>query len=247
MDDRRQTTISSEDAMIGEALMRVSDTIEAERLTKSLDYQEKLRSRANIRLIIAIICLCVAVGALLIGGFLLNVLIKYEDPILDSVVPYIKSTLNGKNVRNMAFTETMTYLPAVVGMGVRVMQDVVRIMDNVSSIDLNVVINALAGLLGNASGMVTDMRGAIGLIAGATGSSIGQVGTSVANAVTDLTSNGAIGAAQRGLVDVINNIDHQAIGQSVTESAQAVVGLPGQIVNAILDLFGGGTTPPPVA
>lgn len=244
MDDRRQTTISSEDAMIGEALMRVSETIEAERLTKSLDYQEKLRSRANIRLIIAIICLCVAVGALLIGGFLLSVLVKYEDPILDTVVPYLKSTLNGKNVRQMALTETMTYLPAVVGMGVRVLEDVVRIMDNISSIDLNVVINALAGLLGNASGMVSDMRGAIGLIAGATGSSIGQVGSSVANAITGLTTNGAVGAAQRGLVDVINNIDRQAIGQSVTESVQAIVGIPGEILKAITSVFGG--TPPAV-
>ena len=48
MDDRRRT-ISSEESMIGEALMRVSNTLEAQRLTKSLDYQEKLRSRSNIR------------------------------------------------------------------------------------------------------------------------------------------------------------------------------------------------------
>lgn len=39
MDDRRRT-ISSEEQMIGEALMRVSNTLEAQRLTKSLDYQE---------------------------------------------------------------------------------------------------------------------------------------------------------------------------------------------------------------
>ncbi|MBQ1550171.1 MAG: hypothetical protein IIZ65_07095, partial [Clostridia bacterium] len=60
--------------MIGEALMRVSNTLEAQRLTKSLDYQEKLRSRSNIRLILAIIALVLAGGMLIIGGFLLFVL-----------------------------------------------------------------------------------------------------------------------------------------------------------------------------
>ena len=57
MDDRRRT-ISSEESMIGEALMRVSNTLEAQRLTKSLDYQEKLRSRSNIRLISLAVSFC---------------------------------------------------------------------------------------------------------------------------------------------------------------------------------------------
>lgn len=96
MDDRRRT-ISSEENMIGEALMRVSNTLEAERLTKSLDYQEKLRSRSNIRLIIAVVCLIIAIVMMIIGGTLLVVLVKYEDPVLDTLVPFLKSFFNGIN------------------------------------------------------------------------------------------------------------------------------------------------------
>ena len=64
MDDRRRP-ISPREPVMGEALLRVSNTLEAQRLTKSLDYQEKLRSRANIRMIISIICLCIALGCLI--------------------------------------------------------------------------------------------------------------------------------------------------------------------------------------
>ncbi|MBQ3051984.1 MAG: hypothetical protein IJC96_08855, partial [Clostridia bacterium] len=110
MDDRRRT-ISSEESMIGEALMRVSNTLEAQRLTKSLDYQEKLRSRSNIRLILAIIALVLAGGMLIIGGFLLFVLLKYQDPILDTLVPFLKNFFGGLNTMFAALTETTTYLP----------------------------------------------------------------------------------------------------------------------------------------
>jgi len=84
--------------MVGEALMRISNTMEAERLTKSLDYQEKLRSRANIRLIIGIICMFIAFMLLLLSGMLLFILLRYEDPILDVWVPLIKAILHGMNV-----------------------------------------------------------------------------------------------------------------------------------------------------
>ena len=76
MDDRRRT-ISSEESMIGEALMRVSNTLEAQRLTKSLDYQEKLRSRSNIRLILAIIALVLAGGML---TYFLSTRIRFSTP-----------------------------------------------------------------------------------------------------------------------------------------------------------------------
>ncbi|MEG0978588.1 MAG: hypothetical protein RSE39_00975, partial [Oscillospiraceae bacterium] len=65
MDDRRRT-ISSEE-QIGEALMRVSNTLEAQRLTKSLEYQEKLRRRTVFRMVISII-LAITLFMLLIVG-----------------------------------------------------------------------------------------------------------------------------------------------------------------------------------
>ena len=108
MDDRRRT-ISSGDAMIGEALMRISNTMEAERLTKSLDYQEKLRSRSNIRLIIGIICIFIAFMMLLMSGGLLYVFIKYQDPILDAWVPLVRSIINGLNVAIQASIMKSTY------------------------------------------------------------------------------------------------------------------------------------------
>ena len=68
MDDRRRT-ISSEE-QIGEALMRVSNTLEAQRLTKSLEYQEKLRRRTAFRMVLSIILAIVMVASLVVGGLL---------------------------------------------------------------------------------------------------------------------------------------------------------------------------------
>lgn len=207
MDDRRRP-ISPREPVMGEALLRVSNTLEAQRLTKSLDYQEKLRSRANIRMIISIICLCIALGCLIVGGFLLTVLIKYEDPIIDSVVPYIKSSMNASNVKNMAKMEAATYKPYMTELKVRMAeQKLAKAQAAAQGIDFSAVIDGLTGLLGNASGMVTDLRGAIGTVASSAGGAIGEVGNSVSTAIGDFTQNAneAIGSVVGGLGNAVSD------------------------------------------
>lgn len=216
MDERRRP-ISPREPVMGEALLRVSNTLEAQRLTKSLDYQEKLRSRANIRMIISIICLCIALGCLIVGGFLLTVLIKYEDPILDSVVPYIKSSMNASNVKNMAKMEAATYKPYMTELKVRMAeQKLAKAQAAAQGVDFSAVIEALKGLLGNASGMVTDLRGAIGTVASSAGGAIGEVGNSVSVAIGDFTQN-----ANEAISSVVGGIGNGVSNSTADAAAQA--------------------------
>lgn len=156
MDERRRT-ISSEDSMVGEALLRVSNTLEAQRLTKSLDYQEKLRTRSNIRLILAIICMVLAAGLLIVGIVTLIVLLRYADPVLDTVVPFLKNVLGGVNTMFESLTETVTYLPVLTEQITRLMEDVIKMLDGLSAADI-------AGMLGYVTDTLGTVLGGLGNI-----------------------------------------------------------------------------------
>lgn len=158
MDDRRRT-ISSEEQMIGEALMRVSNTLEAQRLTKSLDYQEKLRSRSNIRLIIAIICLFVAMTTMIISGALLVVLWRYADPVLDTVVPFLKRVFGDFGTIWSGLVESLTYVPVMVEQLTRLLEQVIVMLEGINQIDLAGMMRYLTSMLGTMSGMLADLRG----------------------------------------------------------------------------------------
>lgn len=160
MDDRRRT-ISSEEQMIGEALMRVSNTLEAQRLTKSLDYQEKLRTRSNIRLIIAIICLFVAMMMMVISGVLLFVLWRYADPVLDTVVPFLKGMLGDFGIIWDGLVESLTYVPVMVEQLTRLLENVIVMLEGINQIDLAGMMKYLTAMLGAMSGMVVDLAGAV--------------------------------------------------------------------------------------
>lgn len=156
MDERRRT-ISSEDSMVGEALLRVSNTLEAQRLTKSLDYQEKLRTRSNIRLILAIICMVLAAGLLIVGVVTLIVLLRYADPVLDTVVPFLKNVLGGVNTMFESLTETVTYLPVLTEQITRLMEDVIKMLDGLSATDI-------AGMLGYVTDTLGTVLGGLGKV-----------------------------------------------------------------------------------
>lgn len=161
MDDRRRT-ISSEEQMIGEALMRVSNTLEAQRLTKSLDYQEKLRARSNIRLIIAIIALFVAMMMMVISGLLLFVLWRYADPVLDTVVPFLKRMFGDFDIIWSGLVESLTYVPVMVEQLTRLLENVIVMLEGINQIDLAGMMRYLTSMLGTLSGMLSDVRGALG-------------------------------------------------------------------------------------
>ena len=212
MDDRRRT-ISSEESMIGEALMRVSNTLEAQRLTKSLDYQEKLRSRSNIRLILAIIALVLAGGMLIIGGFLLYVLLKYQDPILDTVVPFLKNFFGGLNTMFAALTETTTYLPVLTEQLTRMMELLLGVLNGLSGLDLGELMGYLTTMLGSATSMVSDLAV---IVHGLT-----PLGDTVNGLLTDINAGG-IGLGID--MNVVSQMTSQAIG-SVAKLADASAAL----------------------
>lgn len=221
MDDRRRT-ISSEESMIGEALMRVSNTLEAQRLTKSLDYQEKLRSRSNIRLILAIIALVLAGGMLIIGGFLLYVLLKYQDPILDTVVPFLKNFFGGLNTMFAALTETTTYLPVLTEQLTRMMELLLGVLNGLSGLDLGELMGYLSTILGSATGMVVDLAGIVHGMA--------PLGDTMNGLLTDI-NNGGIGSVVNDVfsgmgidMNVVSQMTSQAIG-SVAKLADASAAL----------------------
>lgn len=209
MDDRRRT-ISSEESMIGEALMRVSNTLEAQRLTKSLDYQEKLRTRSNIRLIIAIICMCLAFGLLVVSGLLLFLLWKYQNPIMDVVLPFLKNLLNGLGITMNALTETTTYLPLLMADMVKMMDQMVNMM---GSIDLSGLLGSLDGLLGGGidgllSGMGVDMGTISGMVSQTIGSvaDIADAGAKIADATVDPDTVDAVAGVITDLNKTVQDI-----------------------------------------
>ena len=167
MDERRRT-ISSEDSMVGEALLRVSNTLEAERLTKSLDYQEKLRTRSNVRLILAIICLVLAGGMLIVGVVTLICLLRYADPVLDVVVPFLKNLLGGLNTMFESLTETVTYLPVLTEQITRLMEDVLKMLDGLTSADIAGMLGYVTDTLGTVLGGLGsfDLGGSLNTVAG---------------------------------------------------------------------------------
>ena len=218
MDDRRRT-ISSEENMIGEALMRVSNTLEAERLTKSLDYQEKLRSRSNIRLIIAVVCLIIAIVMMIIGGTLLVVLVKYEDPVLDTLVPFLKSFFNGINTIFQSAVESSTYLPALTRLGTEALGSLVTTLQSLNNIDLSQTMQYLTDILGTTNGLLTELTGGLGTLNSSVASLMGDLGPSLSRMMNGgLVSDISNGISSAGKSLGINGKDIANINSNLVSS-----------------------------
>lgn len=150
MDDRRRT-ISSEE-QIGEALMRVSNTLEAQRLTKSLEYQEKLRRRTAFRMVLSIVLAIIMVASLVVGGLLLFVLWKYLDPILTKFLPFLEMMLGDIGIIWRALVESSTYLPVFLEKSMLLMDEFIIMMRNMNALPLG-------GLLGNLNNLLATTNG----------------------------------------------------------------------------------------
>lgn len=234
MDDRRRT-ISSEESMIGEALMRVSNTLEAQRLTKSLDYQEKLRSRSNIRLILAIICLVLAAGMLIVGGLLLAVLIKYEDPVLDTVVPFLKNLFTGMDTMFAAMVETTTYLPVLMSQMTQMLDILVGVMNSLSSIDLSSMLGYLETAMGSMFGMLEDLPGMLSNLN--LGDILGSMGIDM-DTLASITSDslGSLAKITGALAQVTDaTVTEENVGV-ITDIANDGISTVGSVAGAIGDL-----------
>mgnify|MGYP003292588108 CR=1 FL=1 len=240
MDERRRT-ISSEEQMIGEALMRVSNTLEAQRLTKSLDYQEKLRSRSNIRLIIAIICLFVAMMMMVISGALLFVLWRYADPVLDTVMPFLKGMMGDFGVIWDGLVETLSYVPVMVEQLTRLLEQVIIMLEGINSIDLAGLMGMLSKMLG---GLMTAMDGLM--------ADLKPVMAAIGNMIKDFAANGLdlnklltdllgpdaaanISAFTQGLLQLMGNMGTQlgTLSENLTPMMSAMGSMIGDITAGI--------------
>lgn len=205
--------------MIGEALMRVSNTLEAERLTKSLDYQEKLRSRSNIRLIIAVVCLIIAIVMMIIGGTLLVVLVKYEDPVLDTLVPFLKSFFNGINTIFQSAVESSTYLPALTRLGTEALGSLVTTLQSLNNIDLSQTMQYLTDILGTTNGLLTELTGGLGTLNSSAASLMGDLGPSLSRMMNGgLVSDISNGISSAGKSLGINGKDIANINSNLVSS-----------------------------
>ena len=245
MDERRRT-ISSEEQMIGEALMRVSNTLEAQRLTKSLDYQEKLRSRSNIRLIIAIICLFVAMMMMVISGALLFVLWRYADPVLDTVMPFLKGMMGDFGVIWDGLVETLSYVPVMVEQLTRLLEQVIIMLEGINAIDLAGLMGMLSKMLG---GLMTAMDGLMADLKpmmDAIGNMIRDFaanGLDLDKLITDLLGPDAaanISAFTQGLLQVMGNMGTQlgSLSNDLTPMMKQLGGMIGDITEGISNARG---------
>ncbi len=240
MDERRRT-ISSEEQMIGEALMRVSNTLEAQRLTKSLDYQEKLRSRSNIRLIIAIICLFVAMMMMVISGALLFVLWRYADPVLDTVMPFLKGMMGDFGVIWDGLVETLSYVPVMVEQLTRLLEQVIIMLEGINSIDLAGLMGMLSKMLGGLmtvmDGLMADLKPVMAAISGMI-RDFAANGLDLDKLLTDLLGPDAaanISAFTQGLLTVMGNMGTQLgdLSNSLTPMMSAMGTMIGDITAGI--------------
>ena len=240
MDDRRRT-ISSEESMIGEALMRVSNTLEAQRLTKSLDYQEKLRTRSNIRLIIAIICMCLAFMMLVVGGVLLFVLVKCQDPILDTLVPFCKNLFGGMDSMFAALVETTTYLPVLMSQMTQMLDILLGLMSALGSMDLAGMLGYLESALGGFMGLLEDVPGMIsnldlGDILGSMGIDLDTVSTMVSDTIGSLAK---VTGAMAQVTDATITEDNVAVITDLANDGMSTVADATDAINGLKDALTG--------
>lgn len=232
MDDRRRT-ISSEE-QIGEALMRVSNTLEAQRLTKSLDYQEKLRRRTQTRMVLSIVFALMLFMLLIVGGALLFVLWKYMDPILEKLLPFYDTMLSDFGTIWRALVESSTYLPSFLEQTSRLMEELITLMHNMNGMPLREMLVNLNNLLATTNAMLMGMNKMFSSLApmlGTLGASMGPMMNSLASMLTDMAAAGSTIAkvmadAATTFGEAMSQVDTDAM---VAAFSQAIDTLPGII------------------
>lgn len=239
MDDRRRT-ISSEE-QIGEALMRVSNTLEAQRLTKSLEYQEKLRRRTVFRMTLSIILAVALFMLLIVGGLLLFVLWKYMDPILAKVLPFFDTMLGDFGTIWRSLVESSTYLPTFLDQTSRMLDELIITMQNMNGLPLRQMMVNLNNLLATTNGLLigtgkmlaglSEGMGVLGTMLTGMTSKLGPMLDSMGAMMSDFATAGSVIAqvsagAAKAFAQAMSQIDMNAM---IAALSQAVDTLPGII------------------
>ena len=140
--------ISSEENMIGEALMRVSNTLEAQRLTKSLDYQEKLRRRSNTKFTISIILLIVLFFLLVLTGVATLLIWKFAGPVQEKLLPFMSEMFSGMGRLFNNLVDSSDYLPVLVRQMTEMLDQLIITMKGMNSLNLGGMLSQLGQMLG---------------------------------------------------------------------------------------------------
>ncbi|MDR0315117.1 MAG: hypothetical protein LBH71_04115 [Oscillospiraceae bacterium] len=231
MDERRRT-ISSEE-QIGEALMRVSNTLEAQRLTKSLDYQEKLRRRTMFRMVVSIIFLATLLLLFIVGTILLFVLWRYMDPILEKVLPFLDTMLGDFGTIWRALVDSSTYLPAFLGQLSRLLEETIILLQGVNGLPLADMLMNLNGILATTNGMLMGLGSMLGNLGSALNplfamlnEGLGSIGDLLGGLGGILAPVGTIiGDVTRGIASSLGEMDMGAIGSSIANVVNTLPGL----------------------
>lgn len=182
--DNRRLTISSEE-QIGEALMRVSNTLEAQRLTKSLEYQEKIRRRTAFRMVLSIILVLTLLLMLIVGGLLLYVLWKYMDPILQRLLPFLDKVFKDFGTIWNSLVESSTYMPTFLDTASKMMDELLKTMQNMHGLPLKEMLYNVNNILATTNGMLSGVGN---MMAGA-GNALASMGQDINGLLTTMMAD----------------------------------------------------------
>lgn len=182
--DNRRLTISSEE-QIGEALMRVSNTLEAQRLTKSLEYQEKIRRRTAFRMVLSIILVLTLLLMLIVGGLLLYVLWKYMDPILQRLLPFLDKVFKDFGTIWNSLVESSTYMPTFLDTASKMMDELLKTMQNMHGLPLKEMLYNVNNILATTNGMLAGVNN---MMAGA-GNALASMGQDINGLMTTMMAD----------------------------------------------------------
>jgi hypothetical protein len=137
-------------------------------------------------------------------------LIKYEGPMMDVVLPFLKNVLNGLDITLTALTETTTYLPILMSQVVRMLD---MLLDMMGGIDLSGLLGSLDSLLGGGidgllGGMGIDMKTIAGMMSDTLGSvaKIADAGAKMTDAIVDPDTVDAVSGAIGDLNKIIQSV-----------------------------------------
>lgn len=156
--DNYRRTISSEE-QIGEALMRVSNTLEAQRLTKSLEFQEKARRRTRLRFVISIVLLVLLLVSLIVLALFVFVLFKYLNPFLQRFIPFASSIFDDFGTIWDSLVASSTYMPVFLEQFSRLNEELITLLKNVNTLDLKGMVTNLNNLLASTNGLLITTNG----------------------------------------------------------------------------------------
>ena len=199
--------------MIGEGLMRVNNTLTAQRLTKSLSYQANLRKRRTTRLVLSFASLGIMLCTMIIGALLCYVIVLYMKPVFGTVGPFLESVINGINTYFYASTEVATYKPwseAIKTAQLNELQKFMNIwMGNIDFSPISQGFSSLGSMFDSWGGIGDAATGAATDVASSTANLIGINGNSSS------TDTSALVNAANAVLEVVDQ---------VTESLAGVVG-----------------------